>query len=291
MKTYNNFLLEDYKLRHGSKKLTKKEFMKLLKENCHEFLKNPEKSITIYKGSELSDDYYYTNPKAGYRPPSDGSYGSHFYQHFFDTAPSWKDYPKRSKSVIASGDFNQASKYGINGDIYVVIPFDNSEWAICSRADFWDSFNSHVTSRIKTFFNDVIDFYNYVFGKNIYAMPVTLDRWDVAARKISKIILDGLKKLIGHETKGLSGEVDDLDEDLDQMFRRLREDGKMNLSKDRSFYDVLNDVLSPENNGFKLKKYTDLKKSDFKMLNEIYTNSKCLYISHKNYQTLIEDLQ
>ncbi len=56
--------------------------------------------------------------------------------------PSWKNYPKRSRSFICSGSNFKANMYGDYGIVYRCFPINNPLIGVCPAADLWTSFKS-----------------------------------------------------------------------------------------------------------------------------------------------------
>jgi hypothetical protein len=64
---------------------------------------------------------------------------SNFYTLIFDNIPSMKDYPKRSRSFIASTSFGRAEQYTHNtDDVMIMIPYNGVKIGIVPEEDIWD---------------------------------------------------------------------------------------------------------------------------------------------------------
>lgn len=119
--------LSEIVTRSHIKELTEKETLDLLK-NCKDFSKN--KSI-IYRGMDEDDfKFYLLDTSKSKRPESiDGA--SDAYRIILDhTLPS--KFPKRSRSFVCTTNENKASDYG---NIFVILPFDNSKIANSNQED------------------------------------------------------------------------------------------------------------------------------------------------------------
>jgi len=109
--------------------ISEEQFNQLLNKNCSHFINNKNE---IYRGLWFNDDYGYINP-LNYNRKSANT--SNYYTILFDEIlPSWKNMPKRSKSVICSTSFTEARAYGI---VYRVYPFNDSKIGITSYQDIW----------------------------------------------------------------------------------------------------------------------------------------------------------
>lgn len=73
---------------------------------------------------------------------------AHTYNHYtllIDNLPCWKDYPKRSKSLICSSDVDRAQsavKSTSIDQVLTLIPFDGSVVGICPKYDIWDGWKN-----------------------------------------------------------------------------------------------------------------------------------------------------
>jgi hypothetical protein len=119
MKNYeshvNNFV--------GVEKLEYEEFNKKFIQNCSEVYNNPIKKI--YRGVDLTDDYYIIDPTKRIRKSRNTE---NYYTLIMSHSEEWKHIPPRNNSIICSFDKNTASGYGCN--VYEIIPYDNSIWGV-----------------------------------------------------------------------------------------------------------------------------------------------------------------
>lgn len=112
--------------------ISKEEFYKLLRENCKSnltYMKNSKKFI--FRGIESAYSYLKFNGDKKRK----SAYTSNYYTILFsEILKSWKDVPKRNKSLICTTDEINAEEYGIS---YLVIPYDKTKIATCNINDFW----------------------------------------------------------------------------------------------------------------------------------------------------------
>jgi hypothetical protein len=85
--------------------ITDEEFVKLVKENCQDFLANPKYLQRMKR--DFSGEYSYIDPKQHVRRPlmdTDSGSGVFSAHHtlLMENLPSWKSFPKRSESLIGS---------------------------------------------------------------------------------------------------------------------------------------------------------------------------------------------
>jgi hypothetical protein len=141
MKRYKYFILENNRI--DTTELEQKDFEMLLEKYCTQFSFDDK---PIYRGVDLKSKYYKIDPKLYTRK-------SRNTQNYYTLLMSeWKNIPPRNKSMICTFEKRLSSGYG---DVFRVIPFDNSYWGISKT---W----------IKTIYNglNLIDFNDslYDFG-------------------------------------------------------------------------------------------------------------------------------
>lgn len=119
--------------------LTEEEFRKILHTKCRDFVKSP-KLLQRSKTSE-SSEFSYINPKSFDRSPlkksdkfTDGVESRH-HTLLMDNLPSWKDFPKRSQSVIGLTSEDPRVIFGFHR--YLIIPFDGARFGVAPSSDLW----------------------------------------------------------------------------------------------------------------------------------------------------------
>ena len=116
-----------------------------IKKNAKNQLKMSKQGNHIYRGVKNTrsvDTSLKVNP--GKSKPRQSAYvGYNYYTLLMDNLPSWKQYPKRSQSIVCSTDQGKASDYsGEFNDKFVfsVYPKDGSNIAITPDDDIFTSF-------------------------------------------------------------------------------------------------------------------------------------------------------
>ncbi len=113
--------------------IAKKKHMKTLTK----LVKNND---CLYRGrTSLSSDkeFGYVDPKKGY--PRESANTENYYTMWIDNSPKWKAYPKRSRSLICTNDFESA--FGSKDARFIILPEDNSNIGVCDSVDFWAAFS------------------------------------------------------------------------------------------------------------------------------------------------------
>lgn len=103
----------------------------------HRHCKKALESTPIYRGTTTLEKNaaFFIQPSKFQRQSRNTS---NHYTLLVDGSPEWKDYPKRSKSVICTSDEYYARHYG---QAFRVFPVDGSKIGICPSSDFWGSFD------------------------------------------------------------------------------------------------------------------------------------------------------
>jgi hypothetical protein len=243
-----------------------KELEKLVSENCKGFL---EKGLPkIYRGDSDIGKYKLVDPKSINRRSANTS---NYYTLLMDNLEVWKEFPKRSKSLICSTDTYIAETFG---EINVVIPFDGCRIAFCPYGDLWDSFNFPPQN---------INYFLSLFNiKDVNYKDLIKDIKELS----NKILL-----LFQENDNDYNKVYNELRKDLDIMF------GNNNLNRilfeineiyENNLYNFILDTIHPRN--FKLYKYSELTHNDFnndKFINkECWTDSKSILINNETFDKI-----
>lgn len=139
--------LKNYILNEGrSKKISTGEALDIISEKCTDVLKN---ETLIYRG--LSKGTYHTAIVSPSNFERKSKYTSNYYTLLMDNLPAWKQYPKRSKSIVCTTDIRYAVDMG-GGAAYRVLPFNGSKIGVCPSSDLWGAFKLDI---------DGLDDFNY----------------------------------------------------------------------------------------------------------------------------------
>lgn len=216
---------------------------KLLRTN------NPQQSFPhIYRGLRHRDDYLFIKPSSYNRVSANTN---NYYTILFDNLPSWKDYPKRSKSIIGTVNYYTAEFYGT---IYRVIPKDGSKIGVCPEDDIWNSF--HI---LNSHFMTLQDF-NYCIDQCISIYNNNAD---------NSINVNSYEELLT---------IFDYIQDNRDMFYGILIDMWYDGNKHMKFIDYIDKILlNPEKNGFKLITYPYTEKISYDC--EIWTDGDSILIN------------
>jgi hypothetical protein len=226
-----------------------------IKKHCSDAVAALIHNKIIYKGMQLDNsnetDIWLTNPAFRARKSHNTR---NYYTLMFNNLPSWKDYPKRSRSLICATSAQKASMY--RGDLYVILPFNSAKIAVCPRCDIWDSFYKSINATLNDFNNDLE--YNNISDANWPTMLSTLLKYNKNI-EWSPIISSIVKKINNCKTRE-----------------------KLIL--------VLDKIFNPVKNGFKLTDITNIPRSDVGIGQELWTSDKSYIIRHNSdaYFKLLE---
>jgi hypothetical protein len=244
-----------------SKVIDRNQAINIITEKCYNFSRN---GISIYRGMLNNDDYLYIKPTDYVRISQNTN---NIYTTIIDNSPYWKEYPKRSKSIVCSTNFYTSEQYG---DIYIVIPFNNSNWGVCSSNDIWVSFD---------YIRNVLNFYNMEDFNLIIGNMISKEKLPTDQNELLDIL------------KNINYENIIIDNYSDIEFNNL-EKTIYNLLKDyNNLYDLLIDITKPDINKFELMTYDKLNiYKEYYVNNEIWTDSECILIKYDLFNKLIDSI-
>lgn len=251
--------------------MTLEECVKYVIENCTEFIDNP---IAIVRkiDTSLDDEISYFQSDPVQRISRDNA---NHYTLLIDNSEEWKEYPKRSKSFCCT--LLPKKTYYTNK--YLVIPNDNSKWGICQSDDLYYSFNNLrvYADSIKRFFNFINDF-SIELGLGGISDDNINDMKEDILKLQNKIFTEYDKKTF----------IYDINQEYAEYCSHFEqgEDNPLQFYEDywnKNLFEVLIELIAPDNNNFNLKKYSELDRGQHEQ--EIWTDSPCIFVYDK-YITL-----
>jgi hypothetical protein len=222
------------------------------------------KKSAIYRGvmhkdqRKVNQNVYIINPSEHSRMSIDTD---NIYTLIMDNSENWKDYPKRSKSIICTTSESYASDFG---EVYRVIPLkENALFGRCDEADIFQCFWN------LKYINDNIDSPRDLeeYLGNTFNMPHgTITDYSELKKIFTKENLDfDLGRKEGETFSGMT--IEEFEEIVE---------------KHGSYLAYLDDLMSPANNGFELFNYSQenapswLEKEHASY--EVWTDSPCLLV-------------
>ena len=241
---YYNYLNEK-----RTSSITEDQFLKLLELNCSDILnKYKQKQNVILRGYLSSIKYGYIDPTKSIRK-SQYAINNYYTVLLDELLPSWKNMPKRSKSVICTNNADKSNRYG---QTFVVFPYNGSKIGICKNEDIWFSFNIHHN------LNELNQFLEFVIQSKYIKKG-----WD-DKETLLKIFdaLDEMKK--NKESASII------------KFATYFYD-PFEKSNHKSFLSFLSDEMNPSKNGFENLTTKNYALRDYS--NEIWIEGECLLLN------------
>ena len=254
----------------GSSEISPSKFEQLLNLKCKSYINNSD-NTKIYRGQRDMGDFVYFDPMKGEKRRSIESENIHI--NLIDNLPSWQKYPNYSRSVIGMAG-KEVSVSGYGEVVYEVIPFDNSDVAICPRDNIWSSFGSDTWGSdiylMDKLFKNLFDLEDdtEITERNLQQLkniPTTID-----SIITDDFLKSGIKEFIERDSSSLHGDA------IESFYKPCKNNGNW---KDKKFeelkgidiYNYLNDCLfNPEVRGFSLVNYDNNFKVDIEK--QIWTN-------------------
>jgi hypothetical protein len=275
---FSEFIKEYYDYPEGtrSKEISLEETVIFYKENCTDWDLN---GIQIYRGTEGAQfDYSINDPSKSIRISRNTS---NYYTLLLDTFSVWKNYPKRSKSLICSTHLVMSMSFG---KVSIVIPVNGSKIGIVPTYDIWSGFENSGLYILKQLdvFNQIIDsMFKFYLKKSDY--------WNMTGEDlINSIDLIGNKLREDNNYEKFTHILKHInyfsEHDIIEILKFIK-DFKTSSYSNLSIY--LSKFMSPDRNRFELittKEQNVLEKHD---KNEVWTDGKCLTI----YRGLFSDFK
>jgi hypothetical protein len=231
-----------------SKSLKENEAYTLIHKHCKQALKAYKDNYVIYRGIfNPINEFLYIDPKKG--KPRRSANTQNYYTLLIDNSPYWKDYPKRSQSIICTTSYKKAMSFDT---VYEVFLYDGAKIGICPEDDFWFSFENTLGS------GNSLDYFNYRFEKmaNNFDVNINDSNWKTFKKTITNIN-DEMKKAGIDNNRTIAP------------FKTSKEDLLENLF----------DLLEPTKNNFKVTtNIKDIGKKSHGNGKEIWTDSKAIMI-------------
>ena len=238
------------------KKLTPQEAHELLRSDYSQAYNS---HLALYRGDESLSikNITYAKVLPGVRVSNDTS---NFYTRMLsDVLTSWTNYPPRNKSIICSTSASTAQYY-TNGKPYRVFPKNDVKIAVCPKDDIWFSFLSHSGMPL----NEINDWF------------MTLARI-CRIRRFDSILIEGSKEEIELALAEIENVIRSHNEPEIFIRRGYQKTIVNKIRSGKSLYEILNDILSPDKNEFKL--FDNIAQISEKFVdNEVWFSGPCIMI-------------
>lgn len=279
--------------RRRSSEISKGEAVEVYKRKCKS---HSTINRQIWRGTNaaFNSGVGVVRPKKSVRKTT-GEKGNH-HTVLLDNMENWSKYPKRSRSVICTMDYNVANGYGTP---YVVIPFDGAKIGVCPNDDIWYSFRLGLE---EVFGLSGMDGSLPSLNKSIDILYHVLKSDDPSGYLKSK-------KTSDNNFSNLKKELKEITNNIKSVYQKMRNYGEDDVilseeinfkiafkvaekvkESSHSFYQLIQKALDPVLNNFNIKEY----KKGFKTYNkesEVWTESPCLLIKGNYYDDFIAKLK
>lgn len=214
--------------------ISDKEFEEYVKGDYSDAFIKYRHGNRIYRGiNDYSGNMAISTPK--YRTSEPGNIHTRL---FSSILPSWSKYPKRNHCFIATSSLSYAQQFtGNEDDVFALLPKNSTELAICPAKDLWYSFKKVLGfdySADLRKFNDSV--------KSLF-------------KEYSNPFID--KKAVESNDKEFIDYLNTIDAEIadralkNNQYSCLYKILKL-VNKGSTFIDALDNLMSPDNNGFKL---------------------------------------
>jgi hypothetical protein len=230
----------------------------------------------IYRGLRGSATYPYwvVNPVKSYRVSRNTN---NFYTGLLDKLPAWKDYPKRSRSIICSSNPAYCESYG---NVVVVLPVNGAKIGVCPEEDIWASFRGTLHNRLgidslgdfNSFFVDALYTINDTLGR--LARELTEDSYDLFMKRMDAevppyVLSNSIKKTLNREWHMAPA-------------RKISTDLLENQTA--GWEDYFNKLLDPKTNKFQIQ---TIETFHVDYVHEVWTDATSLLISDHHAKELL----
>lgn len=236
----------------------------------------------IFRGiKSITSQYLYVKPSQFARQSRNTI---NIYTALFDILPSWKEYPKRSRSIICSNEEEYAGGYkGYSeniGSLYIVLPKDGSKIGICPERDIWESFRL-VKSRWRS---------NTMNTFNIEFLHLFMNLYDLVH---GKYILDDLREADGNIMNDFLGKAEsDITKHTALAFKKQKSLNKQDdyliedvlyfkFAANKTWLEYFDELLNPKSNGFKTQTIEQFNAGNDS--HEVWTDGDCLLVSMTHF--------
>jgi hypothetical protein len=248
MITFKN-IIEEYKKKSRSEEINDKT--KSLDKLIYKYTGNKsiENRTTIYRGKkDTNRPILYVQPSKYKR---ESMHSHQYHMILIDNSKYWKDYPKRTRSIICSTDKSIKARfeYDEEFELYQVVPKLNARIAICPEEDMWYSFKTGfkiINKMVKDSdfkIDDIESFNDAIDTMSDGVMAFKYIKQSIVEAPINKKQKEYIKKY-----------------------------------NCNNLYELIDYCLSPELNGFKLTTYNDNFKLSGK--HEVWTDADSLMINN-----------
>lgn len=236
-----------------SRQITKEDALELLNTKHSDAYKSKTHIYRGISGSTLP--FLYTNPQVG--EPRQSKNTKNYYTLIIDNSSVWRNFPKRSRSLICTTDRDYSYSYGRPYNVY---PENGAKIGICPYDDIWGSFEE-FNGKISMPLDDMND-----------CIAQILDSVGLPPRIVTYGSLVRCFEIIDDEKYSSPDKVKK--SPYNRYPSRFNDLYNAYLESNKPFLKFMEDVLDPKRNKFDIAKIGD----NLPEHREIWTDSPCVLI-------------
>lgn len=251
-----------------SKPMEMDDALKFIQKNCKDALKAWKRGghgDYIFRGLWSPGTSQALEVQGNIEPPRKSRNTSNYYTLLLDNLPSWRQYPRRGRSIICSSGYEKADAYG---EVFYVFPVDGAKIGVCSDRDIFTSFMKVTKPYAMNVFNATLqELVNSGTG------TISETEWDNSWTRMSNKMKLFDKEYV--ESGGGHIKVSTSEWGYNQQIA----DTIMNMyKKSKTMKETMDKLLDPSRNGFKLMKSGQKLPKD----KEVWIEEKCILIRQDN---------
>lgn len=263
---YSNYVRNNISTKNKMISLASTEYVTAFSKALNEENGAP---VRFYRGIGIKSENAFITGQ--YYRKDDGDLSAFIRQNIFNVLPKWKDYPKRNKCIIAETEPIYPKAYGY---LYLVLPKNGVNIAIAPNHDVWNSFRLMRKTLGHVDFNDV--------SLAISELIKTSRKFDNTNNSDIKSVID-----ICNEIDNVDGVSTNMKELASNILAAIKQYG--------SIRQLLDEILDPVENGFKLVSIENIDSSDFNTKgSEVWFDSEAIFIPYddsKDFRTNLKSIK
>lgn len=201
----------------------------------------------IIRGMRDTGDYLWIEGIRGRRSANT----TNEYTTLLDNLPSWRQYPKRSESLICTTTDSNGYPYDF-GDVYIILPSNGANIGVCRSFDLWSSFpvlkKELERAKVAPHSENPASIFNEVLREIFSIAGVKLDKKNDNYEILLKAISDTNDWL---KTKGKEHRANKLDIRTLDFFEPV-------INGNETLIAYIKRMLDPKANEFKILNYSEL---------------------------------
>lgn len=108
----------------------------------------------VWRGVSSDENFFEIDTRDSFRENLTNSTAAKMIKMWIDTHPDWKNFPKRSYSLIASTNKEYSRQFSYGDSVFAIFSDINEVWGVCPDIDIFYSFKNNFASNFKKSFVD-----------------------------------------------------------------------------------------------------------------------------------------